>query len=232
MPRYRSFFFDVGNTLLFPNRTRILAPLEGHRQTPPLEQWLAVERRTKPEFDQRIENNDRIDHGFWWFFYTELLRDLPLVPGLAHETANDDRLRDALVANTQLSANWDQIRPGTVEALGRIAQDYSISVISNADGKIEAVLRRCGIADCFQSITDSGIVGYEKPHPAIFAAALQKMDAKPADSLYVGDVYSVDYLGALNAGMKAVLFDVSGSYRERNLPRVESLAELEDWLKQ
>jgi len=31
----------------------------------------------------------------------------------------------------------------------------------------------------------------------------------------VGDVYSVDYLGATRAGMQAILFDVAGVYRER-----------------
>jgi hypothetical protein len=31
--------------------------------------------------------------------------------------------------------------------------------------------------------------------------------------------------------MQAVLFDVAGAYREREFPRVESLAELEAWLK-
>jgi putative hydrolase of the HAD superfamily len=143
-----------------------------------------------------------------------------------------DGLRDKLVFNTQQSANWDQIRPGTIDALHRIGGDHPIAVISNADGKIDAVLRRCGIAQCFQCITDSGIVGHEKPHPAIFEAALQTMNAKPAESLYVGDVYSVDYLGARNAGMCAVLFDVAGAYRDRNLPRVESLEDLESWLKQ
>ena len=220
----RVIFFDVGNTLLFPNRARILAPLQqrGHQAT--LEQWLAVERKTKPEFDQILEKGARIDHGFWWIFYTQLLHGL--------ELAADDVLRDALVANTQLSANWDQIRPGTPESLQRIGRDYPIAVISNADGKIDAVLRRCGIAECFQSITDSGIIGHEKPDPVIFAAALQEMKAKAAESLYVGDVYSVDYLGARNAGMQAVLFDVAGAYRDRNLPRVESLEGLETWLKQ
>jgi hypothetical protein len=43
-------------------------------------------------------------------------------------------------------------------------------------------------------------------------------------------MYSVDYVGARNAGMDAVLFDVCGAYRERGLPRIESLAELEEWL--
>jgi FMN phosphatase YigB (HAD superfamily) len=42
----------------------------------------------------------------------------------------------------------------------------------------------------------------------------------------VGDVYSVDYVGATRAGMQAILFDVSGTYRESGLPRVESLEEL------
>ena len=40
------------------------------------------------------------------------------------------------------------------------------------------------------------------------------MNAAPEESLYVGDVYSVDYLGATGAGMKAILMDVA-----RRLPR-------------
>ena len=108
----------------------------------------------------------------------------------------------------------------------------SFDLISNADGKIDAVLQRCGIEDCFASIIDSGKVGHEKPYPAIFEMALREMKAAAAKSLYVGDVYSVDYVGARNAGMQAVLFDVAGAYREREFPRVESLVGLEDWLKQ
>ena len=222
MTSVRFIFFDVGNTLLFPNRSRILAPLQGRGQEPTHEQWLQVERKTKPEFDQIVQNRALVDHGFWWMFYTQLLENLGL--------PSEDDLRNALVRNTQNSANWDQILPETCATLQRIGQDHATAVISNADGRIEHVLRRCGIADCFHSITDSGIVGSEKPHPAIFEAALREMQAKPSESLYVGDVYSIDYLGARNAGMEAVLFDASGAYRDRILPRVESLLELEDWL--
>jgi putative hydrolase of the HAD superfamily len=220
MAKYRYIFFDVGNTLLFPNRPRMLAPLPAEKH-PTLAAWQALERRTKQEFDQELTSG-KIDHGFWWTFHTHLLQDV---------NAFDEGIRDTLVENTQNSANWDQILPGTREALERIRQQYEIAVISNADGRIDRVLSRCGICDCFQSITDSGTVGHEKPHPAIFAAALQKMKADPAQSLYVGDVYSVDYVGARNAGMDAVLMDVSGAYREREFPRVASLADLESWLQ-
>lgn len=217
----RVIFFDVGNTLLFPNRARILAPLprNGHLT---LAQWQALERKTKKEFDQEMLGGSA-DHSFWWVFYTHLLKEL---------NALDQNLRAELIKNTQNSANWDQLLPGTVEVLQRIGSAYAIAVISNSDGGIEDVLQRCGIAQYFRRITDSGIVGQEKPHPAIFQAALRDMQAQPAESLYVGDVYSVDYVGARNAGMEAVLFDVAGTYRDRDVPRVESLEELETWLKE
>lgn len=158
------------------------------------------------------------DHSFWHLFHGHLLDELG---------AADHLLHTQLVTATRMSENWNQIRPGTREALQSLAKRYRIAVISNADGKIEEVLIKTHIADCFATITDSGIVGYEKPHPAIFEAALQAMNTKPAESLYVGDVYSVDYMGAIGAGMEALLFDVSGAYKNDGFPRVESLRELE-----
>jgi putative hydrolase of the HAD superfamily len=220
----RVIFFDIGNTLLFPNRAKMLSPISVDRH-PTLEQWQALERRTKTEFDQGMQSG-RVDHGFWWIFHSYLLEDLGEAAG------GRDGLLQQLVENTQNSANWDQILPGTRAALDRIRKKFRTSVISNADGKIERVLSRCGIADCFETITDSGIVGFEKPCCEIFEAALKTMNTRADESLYVGDVYSVDYVGATNAGMQAVLFDVSGAYRERQEPRVESLVQLESWLQE
>jgi HAD superfamily hydrolase (TIGR01509 family) len=196
----KAIFFDVGNTLLFPDRLHILAPLHQQKLTPSLEQWHAIERKTKKEFDEILKHDGRSDHGFWYLFYSHLLEELGV---------HDDALRDALL---------------------RLRRRYPLAVISNADGKIGDVLTRCGIADCFAAITDSGLVGYEKPHLAIFEYALRGMDVAPEQSVYVGDMYSVDYLGATRAGMQAILFDVSGAYRESGLPRVESLEELEQKL--
>ena len=189
MAERRVIFFDVGNTLLFPNRAKILAPISSHRH-PTLEQWQALERKTKLEFDQGMQSG-RVDHGFWWIFHAHLLQQL----------GEDAAVRDALVENTQKSANWDQILPGTRDTLDRISQSFRIAVISNSDGGIGQVLSRCGIATCFESVTDSGTVGVEKPRLEIFQAALRAMNARAEESLYVGDLYSVDYVGARNAGM-------------------------------
>jgi putative hydrolase of the HAD superfamily len=213
----KAIFFDVGNTLLFPDRNHILGPLAKLGHAPTLEHWHAIERVTKKQFDEAMQRNDSGDFNYWFLFYERLLAELEV---------NDNRIRDFMVDATRTSANWSVIRPGTRELLQQLGKRYPLAVISNADGKIEDVLSRSGIADCFASITDSGLVGYEKPHPAIFEAALHKMKAKPEESLYVGDVYSVDYLGATRAGMQALLIDVSGAYRGAGVPRIESLEEL------
>jgi HAD superfamily hydrolase (TIGR01549 family) len=213
----RFVFFDVGNTLLFPNRARILAPLYERRIAPTDEQLRQLEIEIKHKFDDIVEHGGRADESFWSMFYRRLFEVLGL---------QDEPLRQQFVASTRNSANWDQPRPGTREALAKIRNKYKTAVISNSDGKIADVVARAGIADGFLTITDSGIVGKEKPHPHIFETALKSVGAQPEESLYVGDVYSVDYCGATKAGMKAVLFDVPGAYRDKGVPRVESLEEL------
>jgi len=214
----QAMFFDVGNTLLFPDWNKMLAALHQRKITPGQEQLQAIERETKNEFDAISASGSAVDHGFWHIFYSHLLESLAL---------DDNLLRDQLVRATRISANWCMIRPGTQERLHALGKKYRLGVISNADGRIAQVLEGCGIADCFQTIVDSGIVGQEKPHPAIFAAALRAMGSRPEQSLYVGDIYSVDYLGATGAGMRSILMDVCGAYRAREWPRVESLEELE-----
>jgi HAD superfamily hydrolase (TIGR01509 family) len=211
--------FDVGNTLLFPNWPRILAPLRARGIWPTTDVLQDTERKTKRQFDEEmVVRHGKVDHSFWEIFYTRLLDSVG---------QPDPQLQQQLIAGTHTSANWDIVTPGTREILERIGRQYRIGVISNADGKIDQVLNLCGIGDCFLHITDSGIVGHEKPHPAIFAAALEKMRVPANQAIYVGDVYSVDYLGATNAGMQAVIFDVAGAYRNNGMPRVESLLELE-----
>ena len=212
----------MGNTLLFPDWKTILKPLVQIRQAPQVDDLQALERKTKREFDRVQSEKKETNLGFWRIFHGFLLADLEI---------SDEALLHKLTLAMADSSHWNQSRPGTRETLDSIAKSYRLGVISNADGKIQHVLARCGIADCFQTVTDSGIVGYEKPHAAIFQAACRDIAVQPEHCLYVGDVYSVDYLGATRTGMRAVLFDVAGTYRENGLPRVESLQELQTWLE-
>lgn len=217
-PMLTTIFFDAGNTLVFANPERTLAALHARGVRPAAEQLHAAERQAKTELDRdNASSAHYTDRHYWDTYYSFLLNSL---------NVKDAGLHEALVTASRTSGNWDVVRPGTREILLQLARKYRLGVISNSDGGMEKLLRSCGLGECFLGFTDSGHVGREKPDPAIFQSALQQLSANPESSLYVGDVYSVDYVGATRAGMQAMLFDVAGAYRESDLPRVESLDEL------
>ena len=82
----------------------------------------------------------------------------------------------------------------------------------------------------FETVVDSHVVGVEKPDPAIFGIALSRMKAEPGSTVYLGDVPSVDILGARAAGLTAVLLDRHGLYPDADAPRLTSIAEFPGWL--
>jgi HAD superfamily hydrolase (TIGR01509 family) len=53
-------------------------------------------------------------------------------------------------------------------------------------------------------VTLSGVVGYEKPDPRIFAAALAEAGVRPDEAVFVGDRLEVDVTGAKAARMRTV----------------------------
>ncbi len=215
----RYIFFDVGNTLLFADHSRTLAPLLEAGFQPRTEQLYAAERAAKRRMDISIEKRlpgQPVDADYWTNYYSLLVAELK-APG---------DLIPKLVASTRRSAHWNQIRPGTKEALQAIRDSgRRLGVISNSDGHIEELIRSAGLGEYFDSFSDSALVGSEKPDPGIFRHALASLGATAAESIYLGDVYSLDYLGAKGVGMAAALMDVSGSYRDTGHPRVESLEE-------
>jgi HAD superfamily hydrolase (TIGR01509 family) len=217
----QAIFFDAGNTLVFPNLELTLAPLIGRGVHPSQEQLYASERFAKEHLDSALQARGSVDATYWQSFYAHLLGELKI--------EDADLLRE-LEELARTSKNWNRVPPGTRETLQQLQKRFRLGVISNSDGGIANLLKDAGIADCFDSITDSGIVGHEKPHPAIFTAALKSMGTDACTSIYVGDIYSVDFLGAQAAGMQAVLMDVAGTYNGRNLPRVDNLEDLSEHL--
>jgi HAD superfamily hydrolase (TIGR01509 family) len=226
-----TIFFDVGGTLIHPNMTRLMAPLLEHA-CPGEHHLAAAERAAKQTY--RCEGNgnaesaaeaDQADgHGpvnrsYWRIYFEALLEELGCCQELLPE----------LTSRAGDSSNWNLTDPSAALTLRELKRQYRMAVISNADGHIDRVLRQAGLDGFFETLVDSGCVGYEKPDPRIFCSALQQMQASPEQSLYVGDIYAIDYQGARNAGMQAVLLDPNGVYRDWAVDRIASLTELPNW---
>lgn len=105
-------------------------------------------------------------------------------------------------------------------------------LISNIERDMTATLNKLGLATRLDIVVTSQDAGYTKPKPQIFRYALDKAKVKPAEAVYVGDQYQVDIIGAQNAGMKGILLDRDGYYKEKmDCPKVKSLSELKTFLK-
>jgi len=84
---------------------------------------------------------------------------------------------------------------------------YRISLISNFSyaPALKEGLRRVGLYDFFDELVISHEVGYRKPHPSIFEAALKALKGNPNDALMVGDTPQEDIYGAKRLGIRTCL---------------------------
>lgn len=126
---------------------------------------------------------------------------------------------------------WTVAIEGTPEALRRLkAQGYRMAVVSNAEGRVAQDLAAAGYDGLFETVVDSFLVGIEKPDPAIFRIALERMGGSPESAVFLGDVPSVDVEGARAAGIAPVLLDRHDLYADVDAPRLRSIEEFEAWL--
>lgn len=90
--------------------------------------------------------------------------------------------------------------------LADLRRDHRLAVVSNFDYTPTArrVLEREGIADLFDAIVVSDEVGWRKPKPIIFHAALDRLGVAARDALFIGDRLDIDVAGARSVGMTPV----------------------------
>ena len=90
-----------------------------------------------------------------------------------------------------------------------------LGVVSNSEGKLNELCTELGIRDCFSAFADSGVLGIEKPEPAIFEWTAERLRVPTSAMIHVGDAWDADVVGALGVGARAVWFAPSD---DRALP--------------
>jgi putative hydrolase of the HAD superfamily len=86
------------------------------------------------------------------------------------------------------------------------SKGYHLGIISNGITiKQWEKLIRLGLHHFFDEVITSEEAGVEKPDKKIFQQALHRMGCKAEKSIMIGNKFSEDIIGALNAGMYAIL---------------------------
>lgn len=106
----------------------------------------------------------------------------------------------------QLHVELSTVYPGVEEVLTRLrAKGIPMGVLSNSfEGHAEIILEKLGLRHYFDAVVDGGVIKAFKPMPLPFLEILEMLGAQPEESLYVGDEYYADIVGAKSIGMAAV----------------------------
>jgi putative hydrolase of the HAD superfamily len=106
-----------------------------------------------------------------------------------------------------------------------------IGLVSNVAKDMEPTYSELGIQPYLDFKVTSAEVGYDKPRPEIFMAALKKAQVKPEESIFVGDQYHLDIVGARGVGIKGILIDRNNYSPEvTDCPRILSLTEITQYI--
>ena len=91
------------------------------------------------------------------------------------------------------------------------AQGVVVGICSNWDWDLDRHLAHNGVADLLDFVVCSAQVGYRKPHPAIFEAVLDRAGTAPDETVFVGDSWRDDIVGARTSGLTPVHIVRSGA---------------------
>lgn len=135
-------------------------------------------------------------------------------------------LEDELFARFSDAATF-RLFPGAPELLSAAhAAGLRTLVVSNWSPRLGLILERLGLAEGLDAIVSSAEERLEKPDPALFGRALERLDVPPSAALHAGDHPDRDVAAARAAGLAAVLVDRSGTMPADGVPVVDSLPAL------
>ena len=200
--------FDVGHTLVFPP-DRFFLQLSGvyGGSTDP-EQAAEAERQARRVYEQKVLASGVSTH--WRTYFETYYQVLGVDPVHFEEI-----LLSIRYAHRQWIGIFHVVRPTVYDLLSTLrARGVRLGIISHADKRLLAQLKALGLTPYFEHIVGSSDVALEKPDPRIFELALERMRARPEQTLYVGDYRWLDFEPARRLGMQALLVDPLGTYPE------------------
>ncbi len=164
-------------------------------------------------------------------FRLELMRRWLEAAGLPHDPETTRALREAYMSEFDEVPDHHHYRlfADVLPALRTLRRaGIQTAVISNADADVTIVCTHFAFAPLMDLIVTSALVGYEKPDPRTYHAALAPLGIDPARALHIGDQPKSDVIGALGVGMNAVLIDRYNRHDGTETPTVATLTDLAD----
>jgi putative hydrolase of the HAD superfamily len=215
----RAVLFDVDFTLFRPGPE--LGP-EGYRRVGERHGLTLDPERYAQARIQSIESlsgeRDLVhDEEVWIAFTEQIVLGMGGDPSRARECAVD------MVREWERHENFTLYEDAlpTLEQLKR--HRLAIGLVTNGQRDLDEFVSHHGLD--VDAAVGSKAHGRTKPHPSIFAAALQALEVSAGEAAMVGDSYEDDIEGARALGMRAILVDRDGLHPEAE-DRIDTLLAL------
>lgn len=96
------------------------------------------------------------------------------------------------------------------KTLNLLAEKFPMVLVSNFYGNIQSVLADFDLADYFNDIVESAVVGVRKPDPAIYQLGVDRIGLRAEECVVIGDSFKKDIIPARELGCKTIWLNVDG----------------------
>ena len=215
-------FFDAGGTLLNLDAERICGELRDkldiHADSTLFHRAQCL---TMFQISQLVGAGKRSTEEVKREFFTVLKRELGI---------DEEKIVQAVETTLELSHTemlWRATAATNRAILWQLKErGFRLAIVSNSDGRDAEGFAYAGLSDLFEFIIDSFDVGVEKPNPRIFQIALERAEVNARQAVYIGDLYSVDVVGARGAGVVPILYDPYRLNADKDCLRIQEMEEL------
>jgi HAD superfamily hydrolase (TIGR01509 family) len=112
-------------------------------------------------------------------------------------------------------APLDHVPPEVHQTMRALkAAGLRLAVVSNRGNAFDEQLTTLELSQYFEFAVAAGVLDLWKPEAAIFLHAVELLGVRPEETIYVGDNYFADVIGARNAGLQPVLIDPEGVFTD------------------
>jgi len=232
---YKAIFFDLDGTLrhtvplgsdIFTEKAIELGlPVseDTQRETGRWEHYYWAQSSELQRDIAKFDGNDN-DHAFWNNYAQRRLEKLGAT---AEQVDTFHPLINQHMMNEYDPKNW--VPPELYEVLPALrTAGYTLAVLSNRRTPFMETMVELDLDQYFDQIMAAGDIGSWKPDPKVFDQLLTHFNLAPEETVYVGDNYYADVVGARNAGLMPVLYDPRCIFPDADCTRITSFNELAD----
>jgi putative hydrolase of the HAD superfamily len=179
-----------------------------------------------------------INERYWKLYREEKVTKSQLRYGRLKEsfdllsyTVSDELIDILAVDYIEHLADFNHVFEHTYEILAYLVERYELHIITNGFNEIQyRKMESSKLTPFFKQVITSEQVGVKKPNPKIFYYAMEMANAKPEESMMLGDNAEADIEGAKLVGMQAIHCRLNGEKNVNGNVSVKSLIELKKYL--